>query len=471
MNGKSSICDMHSVHVCFGAGALAHESIDIPALIDAQPVSRFQLGVFLLLGAAMIMDGFDVQSMGFVAPEIVRGWGIPKAEMGPVFAASLLGMSLGSLGLSVLADRIGRRPVLVGSMAFLGVCMMATGFVTSLPQLLAARLVTGIGIGGIMGNAMALVGEYSPARKRVSTMMVVSCGFTGGAVLGGAVAALLIPIAGWRAVFVFGAAISLIIAGLMAIYMPESLQFLVLRGRDLERVNKWLKRIAPQVGTASATRYAVHEPRGKGTPLGDLFRSGRALSTLLLWGINFANLLNLFFLANWLPTIISGSGYSGGIGIALGIMLQVGGVGGTVGMGFLIDRLGFYRVLIPALLLAAVSIVMIGQSGMPLPLLATAVAISGFCIVGAQPAINALAATIYPTHMRATGIGWSLGIGRAGSIVGPVVAGYFVSQGWSTGAIFGAAGMPAALSGAMVLCIYLFSDIARSSSQRNTGGH
>ncbi|KWF32685.1 4-hydroxybenzoate transporter [Burkholderia diffusa] len=452
--------------------APARASVDIPELIDTRPVSRFQLGIFVLLGAAMIMDGFDIQSMGFVAPEIIRVWGISKATLGPVFSASLLGMLLGSLALSVLADRIGRRPVLVGSMAFLGACMLATMFATNLPQLLAIRLATGIGIGGIMGNAMALVSEYSPARKRVSTMMIVSCGFTGGAALGGAVAAVLIPIGGWRAVFAFGAGLSLIIAVLMAFCIPESLQFLVLRDRRLDRVARWLARIAPQaVSAGGGARYIVHEPPSKGTPIGELFRAGRALPTLLLWGINFANLLNLFFLANWLPTIVSSAGYGGGVGIALGIMLQVGGLIGTVAMGFLIDRLGFYRVLVPALLLAAVSIAMIGRSGIPLALLATAVIISGFCIVGAQPAINALAATIYPTRVRATGIGWSLGIGRAGSIVGPVVAGYFVSQGWSISAIFGAAGMPAALSGAMVLCIYLFCDFAPSASLRNTGSH
>jgi len=451
------------------AAASANAPIDIPALIDARPVSGFQVGIFLLLGSAMIMDGFDVQSMGFVAPDIIRVWDVPQAALGPVFSASLLGMLFGSLGLSVLADRIGRRPVLVGSMAFIGVCMLATAFVTSIPQLLAARFVTGLGIGGIMGNAMALVSEYSPARKRVSTMMVVSCGFTGGAVLGGAIAAWLIPLAGWRAVFGFGAALSLIIAALMARYIPESLQFLVLRGRRIERVAQWLRRIAPLAGPIDGLAgYIVHEPPGKGTPIGELFHAGRALPTLLLWGVNFANLLNLFFLANWLPTIISGAGYKGDVGIALGILLQVGGVIGTVGMGFLIDRLGFYRVLVPALLLASVSIAMIGQSGMPL--LAVAVVVSGFCVVGAQPAINALAATIYPTRVRATGIGWTLGIGRAGSIVGPVVAGYFVSHGWSTSAIFGAAGVPAALAGAMAFCIYLFCDSAPSATLRNRRG-
>ena len=470
MNDKSSGHDMR----VRDAVAPASAPVDIPALIDGQPVSRFQFNVFLLLGAAMIMDGFDVQSMGFVAPEIIRVWGIPQAALGPVFSASLLGMLFGSLGLSVLADRYGRRPVLVGSMAFIGACMLATAWVTSLPQLLAARFITGIGIGGIMGNAMALVGEYSPARKRVSIMMIVSCGFTGGAALGGIIAAWLIPLGGWRAVFAFGAAVSIIIAVLMVRYVPESLQFLVLRERRLEQVTRWLTRIAPAAVPADgAVRYIVHEPlaKGKGTPIGELFQEGRALPTLLLWGINFANLLNLFFLANWLPTIISGAGYGGGVGIALGIALQIGGVIGTVAMGVLIDRLGFYRVLVPALLLAAASIAMIGQSGLPLPLLAAVVMMSGFCIVGAQPAVNALAATIYPTRVRATGIGWSLGIGRAGSIVGPVVAGYFVSRGWAVSAIFGAAAMPAVVSAAMVLCIGLFRDATPPVSIGNSGGH
>ncbi|KWF32736.1 4-hydroxybenzoate transporter [Burkholderia diffusa] len=447
-------------------------SVDIPAMIDASPVSRFQWGIFVLLGAAMIMDGFDVQSMGFVAPEIIHVWGISKVALGPVFSASLLGMLLGSLILSVLADRVGRRPVLVGSMVFLGVCMFATVFATNLSQLLAARFVTGIGIGGIMGNAMALVSEYSPARNRVSTMMIVLCGFTGGAVLGGTVAAVLIPLGGWHTVFVFGALLSLIIGALMALAIPESLQFLILRGRHLERVSRWLARIAPHaIPAVEEVRYIVHEPPSKGTPIGELFRAGRSLATLLLWGINFANLLNLFFLANWLPTIISGAGYGAGTGIALGIMLQVGGVAGTVGMGFLIDRLGFYRVLVPALLVAAASIAIIGQTGMSLAWLVAAVTISGFCIVGVQPAINALAATIYPTSVRATGIGWSLGIGRAGSIFGPVVAGYFVSQGWSTSAIFRAASVPAVLSVGMVLCIYLFCDSTPSASLNNMGSH
>ncbi len=220
-------------------------TLDIPALIDASPIGRFQLGVFVLAGAAMIIDGFDVQAMGFVAPELVRDWGIARVALGSVFSASLVGMLLGSLALSVLADRIGRRPVLVASMLFAGLCMLGTAHARTLTQLLALRALSGAGVGAIMGNAMALVSEYCPARRRASTMMLVSCGFTAGAVCGGLIAVWLIPLAGWRAVFLSGGLVSLAISLLMAAMLPESVQFLVLRGARRERIARLVKGIVP----------------------------------------------------------------------------------------------------------------------------------------------------------------------------------------------------------------------------------
>ncbi|WP_414441545.1 MFS transporter [Burkholderia sp. 22PA0106] len=433
-------------------------AIDIPALIDARPVGRFQLGIFLLAGAAMIIDGFDVQSMGFVAPELVRDWGIERGALGSVFSASLVGMLLGSLALSVLADRIGRRPVLVVSMLFAGVCMLGTGHTHSVAQLLTMRTLTGLGVGAIMGNAMALVSEYSPARRRASTMMLVSCGFTAGAVLGGLVSGWLIPLAGWRAVFLAGGAVSLAIGMLMAMWLPESVQFMVLRGRRPEQVARLVARIvggaavAPGLasgGVLPGTRAA----KPSGAPVAELFRGGRAGITLLLWGLNFANLLNLFFLSNWLPTIIVDLGHTRGVAIAVGTLLQVGGTLGTVGMGLLIDRAGYARVLVPAFVVAAATIVSIGLPGLPLVPLLAVVTVSGLCIVGGQPAINALTASVYPTHIRATGIGWGLGIGRAGSILGPMAAGQLAVLGGSDRIMFVASAAIALASCAMTLAL------------------
>lgn len=428
--------------------------VDIAAVVDAQPIGRFQIATMVLIGLCVVIDGFDVQAMGFVAPSIIHVWGVSRAAMGPVFGASLVGMLVGSLALGPVADRIGRRPVLIGCTFFLALCMFATSLAATLPQLLALRLVTGAGLGGIMGNAIALVSEYSPARRRATLMMWVSCGFTGGAAFGGVVSALLIPLAGWQAVFLFGGAVPFMVAIAMTIWLPESMQFIVARGRggnDMQRVARWLRRIAPALPLDAQTRYRLHESAPAGSPVRALFSDGRARVTLLSWGVNFMNLLNLFFLANWLPTIVTDVGYSVADAALVGTILQVGGVIGTLAMGPLIDRLGFFRVLTPCYLIAAAAIVATGQAApVSLALLLAVVAVAGFGIVGGQPANNSLSATLYPVTLRATGVGWSLGIGRAGSIVGPIVAGSLMELHWSAQQLFYAAAVPALLSSAML---------------------
>ncbi len=430
--------------------------VDISAVIDANKLSSFQTWVLILVGLTVVVDGFDVQAMGFVAPAIIQAWGVDKASLGPVFGAGLFGMLVGSLAFSVLADRIGRRPVLIGASVFFGLVMLATAHVTTLSELMAMRFVAGLGLGAIMPNAMALAGEFSPKRKRVSLMMWVSCGFTVGAVLGGLLSSVMIPSWGWQSVFHLGGAIPLVLAVLMYFQVPESMQFLVVRGKNTERVAQCLRKIDPRLHFDRDTRYLVPEAKG-GAPVAELFRGGRARGTVLLWVINFMNLLNLYFLANWLPTIAKAAGLPLATAVLIGTMLQLGGVVGTVVMGPVIDRFGFYKVLVPGFLIAALTIAMIGRPGISLPLLFTVVTITGLCIIGGQPAVNALAATYYPTSERSTGIGWSLGIGRVGSIVGPVLGGELIRLKWSNGDIFLALAVPVVISALMLLLMALDS--------------
>ena len=425
--------------------------IDVTALIDARPLSAFQKWTLVLIGCSVTMDGFDLQSMGFVAPALVRAWDIELPALGPIFGAGLLGMLVGSMALSILSDRIGRRPVLVGSTLFFGLCMLATAAAHSVPQMIVLRFLTGIGIGGVMGNAVALASEYSPRRRRASLLMIISCGFTGGAILGGVVSATLIPWGGWQSVFVAGGTLPLVIAIVMYRYLPESLQFLVARRKDTARIGQWLGRIAPDLRLDAGTRFIIPARAGTGVPVAELFRAGRGPISLLLWGISFANLLNLFFLSNWLPTLSARMGYSASAAVLIGTTLQLGGVVGALFMGPLIDRFDFYRVLIPSFLVAVVTIIVLGRPELPAPLLFAAVLATGICIVGAQPAINVLAATLYPTELRATGVGWTLGIGRAGSILGPVVASQLIARHWSIEALFVTAAVPAALACLMML--------------------
>ncbi|WP_242110728.1 MFS transporter [Luteimonas aquatica] len=428
-----------------------HAPVDIAAVVDGHRIGAFQLGLFALCGLCLIVDGFDVQAMGYVAPAIVRDWGIDKASLGPVFGAGLFGMLVGSMAFSMLADRIGRRPVLIGATAFFGICMLATPLARNVQQLLALRFVTGLGLGCIMPNAMALAGEFSPARVKASVMMIVSCGFTLGAILGGLLSAALIPAFGWQSVFHVGGAVPLLIAAAMLVLLPESMQFLALRGTRPERIAASLRRIAPALALGPGTRYlAPGEGSDLAAPMLRLFQDGRARGTLLLWAINFMNLINLYFLSNWLPTLIDEAGHAPTYAVLAGTMLQVGGAVGTLTLGWVIDRKGFAPVLVPCFLLAALAIALIGQAAGTLGAAFAAIFVAGFCIVGGQPAVNALAASYYPTPIRSTGIGWSLGVGRIGSILGPVAGGLLIGLQWSSASLFLAAAVPAAVSAALM---------------------
>ncbi|MDC8759799.1 MFS transporter [Janthinobacterium fluminis] len=426
------------------------KTIDIPDLINNNNIGGFQIGMLILCGLCVIMDGFDVQAMGYVAPAIIQDWHVSKANLGPVFGAGLLGMLVGSLLFSIAADKVGRRPVLIGATLFFSVCMLLTPLATSIEQLQIIRFITGLGLGAVMPNAMALAGEYSPLRKRVTLMMLVSCGFTVGAVLGGLLSAALIPTFGWQSVFYVGGIVPLVIGILMFFLLPESMQFLVLRKKNLDKVARWLKRIAPDTVIDRDSQFIVHEKEHKGAPVLQLFKDGRAKMTVLLWVINFMNLLNLYFLSNWLPTIAKDAGLSTANAVLAGTALQVGGTIGTVVMGQLIDRSSFRRVLLPCFAVAAVAIALIGRPDVSLAFLFTAICIAGFCVVGGQPAVNALAASYYPTTLRSTGIGWSLGVGRIGSIVGPVLGGELIRLNWPNSTIFLVVAIPAVVSTLMV---------------------
>jgi AAHS family 4-hydroxybenzoate transporter-like MFS transporter len=426
---------------------------DIAALIDAHPLSSFQKWILVLIGCVVVMDGFDVQAIGFVAPALIVDWKIEASALGPVFGAGLFGMLVGSMLLTMLADRLGRRPVLIAATGLFSICMLATAEAHSLSQLALLRFATGFGIGGVMGNAVALASEYSPQRQRASLLMCVSCGFTGGAIAGGLISAVMIPWGGWQSVFVVGGIIPLFIALVMYWRLPESLQFLALQRRDPEKLVQLLRKIAPDVDLNRGQHLAqTDQVRKRGSPA-MLFRDGRSPMTLLLWVVSFANLLNLFFLANWLPLLATRMGFGSSTAVLMGSTLQAGGLIGALVMGPLLDRFGFYRVLIPLFFIAGFVVAAIGQSALPIYVLYLVIFTAGICVVGAQPALNALASTLYPTEIRATGVGWSLGIGRAGAIVGPVVAAQLIGLNWSSQALFLAAGVPALLSCFTILAL------------------
>jgi len=423
---------------------------DISEAIDNCPVGRFHARIYALCLICLVMDGFDLQALGFAAPALISDWGIKSPALGPVFGAGNLGVLVGALVFSVVADKVGRRPVLIGATLFFSIATLWNARVTSVPELLIIRFFSGIGLGCIIPNATALVGEYSPKRLRVSAMATISVGFTLGAVMGGLISAILIPSYGWRSVFYFGGAVPLAIAAAMFLWLPESLQFLVLRGKPRERVTKWLSRITSTARTGPSTEFFVGEQTRSGIPFANLFREGRALGTSLIWAVNFLNLLNLYFLSSWLPTVVRTAGYSPSTAVLVGTTLQIGGALGTLWLAWMVSRFGFTPVLTACFAVASLAVASLGQQSLPLMGLYVVAFLAGLCIVGGQPTINALSGSYYPTYLRSTGIGWGLGIGRLGAIIGPVLGGEFMRRQWPSEQLFYAAAVPVVITTAMM---------------------
>jgi AAHS family 4-hydroxybenzoate transporter-like MFS transporter len=416
--------------------------VDVAEFIDQQPIGRFQIKLLVTCAAVLFLDGFDTTAIGYVAPSLAREWGLTKGALGPVFSAGLFGLMIGALLFGPLADRIGRKRIIILSTLAFGIGALATAFARDVNTLLAIRFLTGLGLGGAMPNAVAMTSEFNPRRRRATMVMIMFCGFSVGAALGGLLAAPLIPHFGWRSVFVVGGVAPLLLVPILALWLPESVRFLALTGRANTRVAGLLGLISPRAAFAPAARFVVHEPELPGIPVLHLFKEGRTLVTLLLWVVFFMSLLDIYFLSNWLPTVLNDLGASVSEAALIGSMLQVGGVVGTFALGSIIDRFSF-RALALVYFIAVFAVGAIGQLSHSTVFVSMAIFAAGFCVVGGQIAANALAAGYYPTSVRATGVGWALGVGRVGSIVGPMVGGVLLTMKWNAASVFVAAALAA----------------------------
>jgi AAHS family 4-hydroxybenzoate transporter-like MFS transporter len=429
--------------------------VNVADVIDDAPISGSQVRLFALCALCLLMDGFDVQVMGFVAPALTEAWTIPSTALTPVFSAGNLGILVGALIFTMVADKLGRRPVIIGATLYFSVMMLITAQATSVEQLVVLRFITGLGLGSIIPNATALIGEFSPRRKRVTLMMAVSVSFTAGAGFGGFISLALIPRFGWESVFYFGGLVPLVIAAAMYFWLPESLQFMVGRGRSPEKVREVVSQIDPRAGGPDVSYVASEEQKG-GVPAIHLFADGRTPVTLLLWVVNFMNTLIVYSLSNWVPTVVRNAGYSATEGVLVGTILQVGGTLGTLAFAGIIPRIGFVPVLAASFAVGSLVIAGVGWSIPVLGALLVTVFFAGWCSIGAQPGLNAMSATFYPTYLRSTGIGWALGFARFGGVVGPLVGGELLRRQWAPDQLFLAAAVPPviALIGILALSRY-----------------
>lgn len=399
--------------------------LDLEAVVDGARMNAFHARVIALCALLAMLDGFDTQAIAFVAPEIAASWHVASSTFGAVFGLGLFGGLLGAIAMGSAGDRFGRKPVLLVATLVFAIGSLLSPSATSIGTLALARFVTGIGLGGALPGVLALTSEYAPRRWRTSVVGWMFCGFPLGAVLGGAAASRLIPAFGWPSVFVAGGLLPLLVWPLVALFIPESIRFLALRGRA-----DAIERVLRRMGCLERWDRRVAAPaRASQAPVASLFAESRAVGTLLLWATLFLSLLLTYFLVNWIPVVARQAGLPIQAAVIAVAMLNLGAILGCIAIGALADRGRPALSIGAAFALGAFAIAAIGQVVESAPLLWALAFAAGACSVGAQMCTVALCAGFYDTRLRATGIGWAMGVGRIGAIAGPVLGGVMLGAG------------------------------------------
>ena len=426
--------------------------LDVQSFINAQPLSRYQWRVVILCFLIVFLDGLDTAAMGFIAPALSQDWGIDRASLGPVMSAALIGMVFGALGSGPLADRFGRKVVLVSAVLVFGGFSLASAWSTSVDQLLVLRFLTGLGLGAGMPNATTLLSEYTPERHKSLLVTSMLCGFNLVMTGGGFLSANLIPMYGWHSLLLIGGVLPLLLTLILVVWLPESARFLVVRNRSIELIRKTLAPIAPGL-VARASSFSVPEQNTvkARNVFAVIFSGTYSTGTLLLWLTYFMGLVIVYLLTSWLPTLMRDSGASMEQAAFIGALFQFGGVLSAVGVGWAMDRFNPHKVIGIFYLLAGVFAYAVGQSLGNITVLATLVLVAGMCVNGAQSAMPSLAARFYPTQGRATGVSWMLGIGRFGAILGAWMGATLLGLGWNFEQVLTALVIPAALATTAVL--------------------
>ena len=409
---------------------LPANELNVTRLIDEGPLTRFQIATIVCCALVNLFDGVDTQSIGVAAPFIAEGLGINIANFGPIFSSALVGATIGAAFFGPLADRVGRKTMLLIAAMFIGVFTILTATATSVPMLMAFRVLAGLGLGGATPCVISLTSEYAPARMRAALVTLMWSSFPFGGMVGGLLNTYLLTHAGWRAIFYIGGVVPLLLVIVLFFVLPESIKFLVTRRND----NAAVRRIIDRFGTATThadSTFIIEEERLPGATIQHLFTEGRLFGTLFLWVPFFMGFGVLTVVTLWTPALLRLNGIPPA---ATAFVIAFNGLGAFIGQGTagrLMQRFGILPVLFPAFLLGTAATVLLGYGASSVALAATGIGLVGlFLGMGTAGAI-ALSALIYPTPIRSTGVGWGMAMGRFGQIVGPLIAGALLSAGWT----------------------------------------
>ena len=429
----------------------AARTVDVQTFLNEHPFSRFQWVIFALCFWVVLLDGFDTAAIGYIAPSLITEWGLERPALAPVLSAALFGLAAGALSSGPLADRLGRKAVLMGSVLIMGAACLMSAFAGSLDQLVIWRFITGLGLGAAMPNAVTLMSEYCPDGRRATLTNAMFCGFPLGAAFGGFLAAWMIPQWGWRSVLVLGGTTPLILTVLMALRLPESVRFMVAKNQPVERIRSVLHRIAATV--PDATSFVMHEKAGATAAksgIGMVVSSSYLMGSVSLWVAYFMGLVIFYALINWMPLLFKDAGLAPQTASLISALFPLGGVGAIL-FGWLMDRFNANVIIAVGFALTAVAVYAIGQMAGNLALLVVVVFVAGTLMNTSQSSLPALAAGFYPTQGRATGVAWMLGLGRFGGIAGSFLVAELARRQLPFSEIFAIVAIPGLIAAAALM--------------------
>ena len=406
-------------------------TMEAQRILDDVPMTRLQIAAVVLCVALNAIDGFDVLAISFAAPGIAAEWGISRGALGIVLAMELIGMAAGSVVLGSIADNLGRRPIILGCLVVMASGMYLASQATSVNALLATRFVTGVGIGGMLATTNAMVAEYSNARHRNFNVVLMATGYPVGIIIGGSLATILLAHFDWRAVFILGAAMTGVLLPAIWFLMPESISYLAQKKRPdaLAQIN----RILTRMGHAVLEQLPASEEKSTGWR--DLFSPQLARTTILLTTAYLAHIITFYFILKWIPNIVVDMEYSPSSAGGILVWANVGGAVGSVLLGSLTHYFRLRSLIITALIGSIVMINIFGMGQVNLTSLAIVAGITGFFTNSAVVGLYAMLAQSYPTHLRAGGTGFVIGMGRAGAVLGPIIAGFLFEGEFSLTAV------------------------------------
>jgi benzoate transport len=404
-------------------------SRDPSEIISNSPMSPLQIAVVGITIVLNALDGFDVLSISFASPGIAQEWGIDRAALGIVLSMELIGMAIGSIALGSVADRMGRRPMILRCLLVMVVGMTMATTARGLVDLSIWRIVTGLGIGGMLAAINAVAAEFSNSRRRHLSVSLMSIGYPLGAAAGGTIAALLLRYYDWRAVFYFGASVTAVLIPVVFVIVPESVQWLARKQPSgaLENINGALTRMGH--APVAALPDVPHEIRRRSAA--DIFAPGLVSGTVIVTLAYFFHITTFYFIAKWIPKIVVDLGFAASSAAGVLVWTNVGGALGGALFGLLTQRYSVKLLTIGVLLASTVGVAMFGRAPADLQQLSLICGIAGFCTNSGIVGLYAIFAHVFPTHVRAFGTGFAIGVGRGGSVLAPIIAGFLFTAGYS----------------------------------------